>query len=216
MTINTISGEDGIERRKPVESILSVISAANPSCNKYVAKKSQVIESPEGAQHICYFLMSGNIALHRRGDGIVMMSEKAPFIFGFSNQLGKDNGMYLRALEDSVYLKIPVSVVYKMIEENDLWKPLAEILMYTTTRVYLHCARVPQLSSYDIIRCHLNELMNESDELRQSTAASAYIKSRTYLSRSGIMRILSELRSGGYIKMEKGVLQSINYLPRKY
>ncbi|HDR2347354.1 helix-turn-helix domain-containing protein, partial [Enterobacter kobei] len=52
--------------------------------------------------------------------------------------------------------------------------------------------------------------------IRLNTTAAAYIKSRTYLSRSGIMRILSELRTGKYITMERGVLLDIHHLPRKY
>ncbi|WP_190324619.1 helix-turn-helix domain-containing protein, partial [Enterobacter ludwigii] len=36
------------------------------------------------------------------------------------------------------------------------------------------------------------------------------------LSRSGIMRILAELRTGKYITMDRGVLIEVNHLPRKY
>ena len=56
--------------------------------------------------------------------------------------------------------------------------------------------------------------MQEPDAIRLNTTAAAYIKSRTYLSRSGIMRILSELRTGKYITMERGVLLDIHHLPR--
>ena len=50
---------------------------------------------------------------------------------------------------------------------------------------------------------------------RRMRAQAAYIKSRTYLSRSGVMRILAELRTGNYITMERGVLIDIHHLPRK-
>ena len=65
-------------------------------------------------------------------------------------------------------------------------------------------------------RKRLVELMQEPEAIRQNITAAAYIKSRTYLSRSGIMRILAELRTGKYITMERGVLVEIHHLPRKY
>lgn len=201
---------------KPVESIISILAAFDSDCSNMVAKKSQVIEYVSNENHYCYFLLKGSMALHRRGDGLVMTSESAPFIFGLSNQLGPDNGMYLRVLEDATFKKVSLPIVNQIIEKYDLWKSLTQLLVYTTSRVYEHCARAQQMSAYDIIRLQLNELMHETDELRLNTAASSYIKSRTYLSRSGIMRILSELRSGGYIVMEKGVLKSITFLPKKY
>ena len=58
--------------------------------------------------------------------------------------------------------------------------------------------------------------MQEPEAIRKNTTAAAYIKSRTYLSRSGVIRILAELRTGKYITMERGVLIDIHHLPRKY
>jgi hypothetical protein len=82
----------------------------------------------------------------------------------------------------------------------------SNLLIYTASRVYEHCAQISQMSAYDIIRFQLVELMQEPEAIRLNMTAAAYIKSRTYLSRSGIMRILAELRTGKYITMERGVL----------
>ncbi len=72
------------------------------------------------------------------------------------------------------------------------------------------------MSSYEIIRFQLQELMNESERIRTSITAANYIKSRTYLSRSGIMRIIAELREAGYIELNRGILVAIKHLPLKY
>ncbi|HCR1928860.1 TPA: cyclic nucleotide-binding protein, partial [Enterobacter roggenkampii] len=34
----------------------------------------------------CFLLLSGSVALHRRGDGIILNSESAPFVLGVSSQ----------------------------------------------------------------------------------------------------------------------------------
>lgn len=72
------------------------------------------------------------------------------------------------------------------------------------------------MSAYDIIRFQLVELMQEPEAIRQNITAAACIKIRSWLSRSGIMRILAELRTGKYIIMDRGVLIEINHLHRKY
>lgn len=104
----------------------------------------------------------------------------------------------------------------QIIANDNLWEHFARLLMYSASRVYEHCAMISQLSAYDIICTQLVELMQEPESIREHTTAANYIKSRTWLSRSGIMRILSELRTGGYITMQRGVLQEINHLPLKY
>jgi hypothetical protein len=92
----------------------------------------------------------------------------------------------------------------QIVSQQDLWEHFAKLLIYTASRVYEHCAQISQMSAYDIIRFQLVELMQEPDAIRKNTTAAAYIKSRTYLSRSGIMRILAELRTGKYITMARG------------
>ncbi|OAT27733.1 hypothetical protein M975_4288 [Buttiauxella brennerae ATCC 51605] len=52
--------------------------------------------------------------------------------------------------------------------------------------------------------------MNEPKLLRESLPAEKYIRSKTGISRSGTMRILSEMKAGGSIKMENGMLKSID------
>lgn len=46
--------------------------------------------------------------------------------------------------------------------------------------------------------------------------AEKYIREKTHLSRSGVMRILADLKTGGFIEMEEGRLIKINKLPAKY
>lgn len=124
--------------------------------------------------------------------------------------------MYVRALETSEIGMLALASFNQIIANDNLWEHFAGLLMYSASRVYEHCAMISQLSAYDIICTQLVELMQEPESIREHTTAANYIKSRTWLSRSGIMRILSELRTGGYITMQRGVLQEINHLPLKY
>jgi len=58
--------------------------------------------------------------------------------------------------------------------------------------------------------------MYETEEVRNNITVVSYVMNRTFLSRSTIMKILAQLKTGGYIAMEKGILKTINRIPSRY
>ncbi|EIV5393484.1 helix-turn-helix domain-containing protein [Klebsiella pneumoniae] len=200
---------------KPFRHIEALIKHVLPAAERVVIGRGDVVHYYKDDIRQCFLLLQGSVALHRRGDGIVLNSESAPFILGVSSQFSSEH-LYVRALETSEIARVPLDCFNHIVAQLDLWEHFSKLLIYTASRVYEHCAQISQMSAYDIIRFQLVELMQEPDAIRQIITAAAYIKSRTYLSRSGIMRILAELRTGKYITMERGILLDINHLPRKY
>ena len=200
---------------KPFRHIETLIKHVLPAAERVVIGRGDVVHYYKDDIRQCFLLLQGSVALHRRGDGIVLNSESAPFILGVSSQFSSEH-LYVRALETSEIARVPLDCFNHIVAHLDLWEHFSKLLIYTASRVYEHCAQISQMSAYDIIRFQLVELMQEPDAIRQKNTAAAYIKSRTYLSRSGIMRILAELRTGKYITMERGILLDINHLPRKY
>ena len=200
---------------KPFRHIEALIKHVLPAAERVVIGRGDVVHYYKDDIRQCFLLLQGSVALHRRGDGIVLNSESAPFILGVSSQFSSEH-LYVRALETSEIARVPLDCFNHIVAQLDLWEHFSKLLIYTASRVYEHCAQISQMSAYDIIRFQLVELMQEPDAIRQQITAAAYIKSRTYLSRSGIMRILAELRTGNYITMERGILLDINHLPRKY
>ncbi|SLU31402.1 winged helix-turn-helix transcriptional regulator [Klebsiella variicola] len=200
---------------KPFRHIETLIKHVLPAAERVVIGRGDVVHYYKDDIRQCFLLLQGSVALHRRGDGIVLNSESAPFILGVSSQFSSEH-LYVRALETSEIARVPLDCFNHIVAHLNLWEHFSKLLIYTASRVYEHCAQISQMSAYDIIRFQLVELMQEPDAIRQKITAAAYIKSRTYLSRSGIMRILAELRTGKYITMERGILLDINHLPRKY
>ena len=200
---------------KPFRHIEALIKHVLPAAERVVIGRGDGVHYYKDDIRQCFLLLQGSVALHRRGDGIVLNSESAPFILGVSSQFSSEH-LYVRALETSEIARVPLDCFNHIVAQLDLWEHFSKLLIYTASRVYEHCAQISQMSAYDIIRFQLVELMQEPDAIRQKITAAAYIKSRTYLSRSGIMRILAELRTGKYITMERGILLDINHLPRKY
>ncbi|MEI9481031.1 helix-turn-helix domain-containing protein [Enterobacter cancerogenus] len=209
------SGISTVLELKPYRHIETLIKHVLPAAQRMVLARGEVVQYYDKEIRQCFLLLQGGVALHRRGDGIVLNSESAPFILGVSSQFSSEH-LYVRANETSEIARVPLEVFNNLVAREDLWEHFSKLLIYTASRVYEHCAQISQMSAYDIIRFQLVELMQEPEAIRLNTTAAAYIKSRTYLSRSGIMRILAELRTGKYITMERGILLEVHHLPRKY
>ncbi|MCU6398542.1 helix-turn-helix domain-containing protein [Enterobacter quasiroggenkampii] len=58
--------------------------------------------------------------------------------------------------------------------------------------------------------------MKEKEELRLSINASDYIQEKTHISRSRVMKILSDLKTVEYIEIKRGILTKIIKLPESY
>ncbi|NJQ21268.1 helix-turn-helix domain-containing protein [Pantoea sp. LS15] len=211
----TSEGKNAVIKLKPLRHIEKLIENMLPDAEKIILSKGEVVQYYRNDSRQCFLLTHGSVALHRRGDGIILNSESAPFILGVSSQFSSEH-LYVRALETSKMASVSLDCFNHVVARQNLWEHFSHLLIYTASRVYEHCAQISQMSAYDIIRFQLVELMQEPEAVRLNITAAAYIKSRTYLSRSGIMRILAELRTGKYITMERGVLIDIRHLPRKY
>lgn len=201
---------------KPVADIDKIIEQIAPFATRFSANKGEILRYHSGSKRTCYLLHSGGVTLNRRGDGMVLNSEQAPFIMGISNQFSRTENLYVRVNENAELSRISLERLNLLMESFGLWENLCSLMVYTASRVYEHCTLISQMSSYEIIRFQLLELMNESERIRNNITAANYIKSRTYLSRSGIMRILAQLRDAGYIELHRGILISLKNLPLKY
>lgn len=201
---------------KPVNDINKIIEQIAPFATRFNANKGEVLRYHSGKKRTCYILHQGGVTLNRRGDGMVLNSEQATFIMGISNQFSQTENLYVRVNENAVMSRLSLERFNLLIESFGLWESLCKLVIYTASRVYEHCTLISQMSSYEIIRFQLLELMNESERIRSNITAANYIQSRTYLSRSGIMRILAELRDTGCVELKRGILISINHLPLKY
>jgi len=205
-----------LRNKKPIAEIEKLLFHLTPFSNNLETKSRQVINYMDGEKRKCFLLHKGSVSLYRSVDGMVLNTESAPFIFGMSTQMTDPEYLFIRTHEISEVSWMPLEVANQVIADNNLWRSLSQMLIYTVTRVYDHCTKISSLSSYDIIRYQLYELMCEPESLRHSVTIVNYIQSRTFLSRSSIMKILAQLKNGGYIHTNKGMLVTIKNIPLKY
>ncbi|MCS3601664.1 MULTISPECIES: helix-turn-helix domain-containing protein [Buttiauxella] len=201
---------------KPFSDINKLITILQPNSSNIATMGRQKINLPDSEGKLIYLLHEGSIALNRCNDGMIISSERAPFIFGLCKQITYSGNVFMRTQETSKISYLPLDKANEIITKNNLWEASCHIMMYIAARVFTNYSQLSQASSYEIIRHQLFELMNESTSVRNTVSAASYIKERTFLSRSGIMRILAELKAGGFIDIDKGLLKKVNQLPSRY
>jgi len=209
-----VSPSSNIE--KPNAHIQKILDVTAEYSESFLACKGEILRYQQNNKRYCLLLHSGSVELHRRSDGMILNSETAPFIMGVSCQQILPEHLFLRVREDARISRLPMERFNLLIEKYNLWESLAHVLIYTVSRVLEHCTLIVQMTAYEIIRYQLLALMEEPVSVRLNITAANYIMNRCYLSRSGIMRILSELRDTGFIRMERGVLLEVIRLPKKY
>lgn len=202
---------------KPLEAIQRLTNALLPIAKKQVSPANRKFYYTRHGESICYLIQHGNIQLHRNQDGVVIHSIMAPAILGLSNFLisGAEDFFFTTKTETTLFA-LSTNKAKIIIENQQLWGFLSLFQAYFIRSMCEYSAKMTALPTYEIIRNQLLNLINEPEEIRSDTTAVQYIQERTLLSRSGIMNMLSQLRRGNYIQLDKGHLIGVDHIPLKY
>lgn len=169
-----------------------------------------------GSERFCYLLLKGNVTVHRRSDDRLMTTATGPMLIGLGNLNRLEMDAYIKTLIPSEIAALKMTDVYDTVSSCQLWEVVAKHMMVVAGKLFHYSEQLTTPSSYDIVCAQLNELFNESPGIKNNTTAERYIREKTRLSRSGIMRILSALREGGYIELNRGILVNIIRLPERF
>ncbi|MDN8598756.1 helix-turn-helix domain-containing protein [Citrobacter sp. S2-9] len=205
-----------LHENKPERSLQQLFTALAPPATPLLTRKGTLLQFVTDEINYCYLLHQGHVVINRTKDELSLNSETAPFIFGFSMMSDNPCRLTLCTSEDAVLSRLPLDLAMGIIQQHALWEPLSHVMVYVSSRIFNHCTRMSQPGAYGTIRYLLFELSLESETVRKSESVVNYIQTRSFLSRSGIMAVLSTLRRGNYIEISNGKLLSINYLPTKF
>lgn len=205
-----------LHENKPERSLQQLFTALAPPATPLLTRKGTLLQLVTDEINYCYLLHQGHVVINRTKDELSLNSETAPFIFGFSMMSDNPCRLTLCTSEDAVLSRLPLDLAMDIIQQHALWESLSHVMVYVSSRIFNHCTRMSQPGAYGTIRYLLFELSLESETVRKSESVVNYIQTRSFLSRSGIMAVLSTLRRGNYIEISNGKLLSINYLPTKF
>ncbi|HFK5805913.1 helix-turn-helix domain-containing protein [Enterobacter bugandensis] len=193
-----------------------LISHLLPDSTTRRTARGERLDLQINGQGMCYLILEGTVAIYRRSDDMMLSTARSPALFGLANLTDIYFNDYLKTVSPCLIGTLTTERVNEIIKEKALWGLLSKQLMFVYSRLYNNVMPQGAPTAYEMIRQQLIKLMEEDESYRSSVTAERYIREKTQLSRSGVMRILADLKTGGFIEMEEGRLIKINKLPAKY
>jgi hypothetical protein len=205
-----------IEQNIPIISMGEVLTSIKSITQVRQGRPGQRFYLDQSDKRMCFLLYSGTCIAKRTNDSLVLSTIRSPSIFGLQDFFHAKSDMHLLAMSDIEYGMVAVDDFLSYVDDNHLWKNICYMLMLSATRFSEYQKETVGISNYELICNLLLSLSAESFEIRATTTALEYIQERSLLSRSGIMKTLATLKEGGYIVIKKGLLISINSLPKRF
>lgn len=165
---------------------------------------------------MCYIIRSGVIKVRRDTDEFVMATLPTPNLAGITDMIPDTSGLYLELQDEAEVATITSAQAQQLIAETNSWELLAKHVTKVATNLFNNNIIMTAPTTYEVVKFHLVMLMSESVSVRESTSAAKYILERTRLSRSTVMKMLAQLKQGGYIQLDDGILIALNNLPARY
>jgi|SRR5471030_385624 len=200
--------------KKPVVEIERLIDCLLPEAKLVNTQKAgggnlELINKKETILSVILQL-SGEISLLRRvKEDILVATASAPNVFGLLGSIYRFDTYKFRASEGSQIYILPQTRAIDLLTEKAL---VREVITYHSFIADIESQRGALLiakPAYETICTLLLELAELPEEKRLKTSVANFILDRTGLARSGVMKILSDLRRGGYIEIKYGKLECI-------
>lgn len=164
------------------------------------------------------FILDGEIVI--QDDNDIVIGQSFPLMpVGLLERYYSETQLHYKAESSVKAISISIDVFDELASSNpETTQLLFKIISYMLISVVHVYYEVNTDTRYSVIRnmIYRYNKRNENNILKQQNL-SVFILSRTRLSRSYIFKILSELKTGGYITIERGKLISINkHIPERY
>lgn len=101
-------------------------------------------------------------------------------------------------------------------DRKNLWPDLTKVLSWYICVMSKRDDVLVARSAYSVVREFLYEINDLTVHQQRDINVYDYIQEYTNLARSTIIKILSDLKKGQYIVVEKGRLLNLTALPEKY
>lgn len=203
---------------KPVKDIKYIIKLLKMQSKKHILTPGMTLEYSVHNEKMCYCIISGTAIIYRKKDNLALSTLRGPTIIGISSSMYplSEDRMYLRAKTPLEVYVLPLAVANEIFKRENAWQSVCIILNFYIAHFFSIMNDITQPSAYQIVRLLLLRLEKEPPEIRNFITACQYIQDHSSLSRSGVMLILTELKKGKFIDMNRGILVSIGKLPLKF
>ncbi|AEN64100.1 hypothetical protein Entas_1356 [Enterobacter soli] len=201
------------KKLRPHDEMEAIISAT--SCyNEKTLKKWQKISTAD-SEYI-HVIVSGEVEFRRVSDELCVFTLQGQCIFGLSAIFYNSSHMYALVRANTVVRSIKKDDFARLMTEKNLWPELTKILSWYICLLSKRDDVLVARSAYSVVREFLLEINELIVHHQRDINVYDYIQEYTNLARSTIIKILSDLKKGQYIVIDKGRLINMTALPEKY
>lgn len=193
---------------------LDAINAAFSHYPEKILKKWQKITTNDS--DYIYFISSGVVEIRRSSDELCMFTSQSQCIFGLASLYYDTRHIYGIIRADTVVRAIKKEDFLRVINEKSLWPEMTKIFSWYICMLNKRDDILIARSAYAVVREFLLEINDLIVYQNRDINVYDYIQEYTNLARSTIIKILSDLKKGHYIVVEKGRLVNITTLPERY
>lgn len=162
-------------------------------------------------------LQHGAVSLRRDENRVLFGLVQGPSIFGLAAAASQMHCQYtLTAESECQGYYLSAKDTLQCLGRYDLWREAFYWMAWQTRLLEMRDKQLVGTSHYHQIRSTLLTMQSWNDNIRSRIGVLNYIQQRTRISRSVIAEVLSALRQGDYIRMEKGKLVAVTRLPYDY
>ena len=201
------------KKLRPHSELDAIISATEGYEEKTLKKWQKITTSDNDYIHI---IVSGEVEFRRESDELCMFMLQGQCIFGLSSIYYQSSHMYGMVRTTAVVRSIPKVVFAQLMTEKNLWPQLTKVLSWYICMLSKRDDVLVARSAYSVVREFLYEINDLIVQQQRDINVYDYIQEYTNLARSTIIKILSDLKKGQYIVVEKGRLLNLTALPEKY
>lgn len=178
---------------------------------------SMVLPEDKKIEDITIVLSEGAISVSRGPENILFGLTQSPAIFGLAAAIIRVNQDYTLMTETACRgYYLPAQDTLNCLSRYQLWREALFWMTWQHRMLEYRDAQLVGTTNYQQIRSTLLAMEKWNDNLRARVGVMKFIQRKTNISRSVIAEVLSALRQGNYIRMEKGKLVSITRLPLDY
>ncbi len=189
-------------------------AAHEPHETVSLARGALLDTTQTGVVHVVY---RGACRVEHRRTGLTLGIVHAPYVAGVLEAMNGDCGLVYDCRATSGALAFETPHWNALIERRNLWKEVSYVLAIYLEALSARTAFLTSSTAYESVCNTLQLLDSHPAEIKEDLNAVAFVLERTKLSRSIVSKIISDLRSGGYLEMDRGRLLAISRVfPLRY
>ncbi|MEH0885935.1 helix-turn-helix domain-containing protein [Enterobacter sp. UNJFSC 003] len=198
---------------RPHHEMDSIIAATAGYEEKTLKKWQKISTANSDNIHI---IVSGEVEFRRTSDDLCMFTLQGQCIFGLSAIFYNSSHMHGVVRSNAIVRTINKDAFHRLMNERGLWPDLTKVLAWYICMLSKRDDVLVARSAYSVVREFLIEINELIVQHQRDINIYDYIQEYTNLARSTIIKILSDLKKGQYIVVEKGRLLRLTTLPEKY